>query len=178
LLINPRRRRRRSPRRHSGGRRRRRNPGGFQRSAKRGIGLVLKTALPSIAAGFVFGFIDGKFTAGKGPVVRTVVKILSAMVIGLGAGKVWGDVGAAVATGTILGTVGHEFGLRVAGGMPVMSKKEGVKELIAMAADDVDVRAELGALANEAVYDGVNMGAFGGPTTLAEYAEMSDEEGY
>ncbi len=48
--------------------------------------------------------------------------------------------------GAVLGTIGHEFGVRAAGGMVTMNTKESVSALIEQAATDGDMQAELGAL--------------------------------
>ena len=194
LLVNPRRRRRRrNPRRVS--RRRRRNPSRrfYRRARRRNPGLaslvrlgakdIMIAAIPATIGGFAIGFIDSKFLGQLGTVARTAGKLLTAFLVGT-VGKRWlGPVGSGIATGAILGTIGHEFGVRAAGGMVAMTKKESVSQLIEQAATDAEMQAELGALLESDELEGSPADDFTlaleGGGTPSEYSDaLAGEEEY
>jgi hypothetical protein len=144
LVVNPR-RRRRARRRNPGYRRRRRNPGiaGF---ARQGMRDIVMAAIPATIGGIVIGLMDAKLLGPMGTIGRTVGKIVTAVIVAAVGRKWLGPMGTGVAMGAILGTIGHEVGIRLGGGILATSKKEGIKELVEMAATDAETQAELGAL--------------------------------
>lgn len=147
LLVNPR-KRRRSKRRSGGrGRRRarRRNPG-IGAYARAGLRDIVTAAIPATIGGLAIGFIDSKFLGSQGTIARNIGKVLTAVALAALGRKWFGPVGTGVALGAVLGTIGHEVGVRLGGGMVAMSKTEGVRELVAMAATDDETQRELGAL--------------------------------
>lgn len=148
LMVNPRRRRRRRARRSNPRRRhhrRRRNPG-IGAYAKSALHDVMIAAIPATIGGIVIGFADAKLLGPLGTIGRNVGKLV--LMAGLAAllRKRLGPVGTGVMSGAILGTIGHEVGVRLGGGMVTMTKREGVRELVEMAATDAETQAELGAL--------------------------------
>lgn len=142
---NPHRRRRRNalvinPRR--GRRRRRRNPGiaGF---ARQGMKDIVMAAIPATIGGIVIGLVDSKLLGPMGTIGRTIGKLVTAVLVAA-VGRRWlGPMGTGVAMGAILGTIGHEVGIRLGGGVVAVTKKEGVQELVEMAATDAEVQAQL-----------------------------------
>jgi hypothetical protein len=148
LMVNPRRRRRRARRANPRRRhhRRRRNPGGLQRFAKAGLHDIMVAAVPATIGGLVIGFVDSKFLGTMGTIGRNIGKLLTAVMVGTLGRRFLGPVGTGVAMGAVLGTIGHEFGVKLGGGMVAMTKGEGVRELVEMAATDAETQAELGAL--------------------------------
>lgn len=146
LLVNPSRRRRSRRRRTNPSRRRRRRNPGFGGYAKQGLRDIMMAAIPATLGGIVIGFVDSKFLGTAGTIGRNVGKLLTAVVVAALARKKLGPVGTGVALGAVLGTIGHEVGVRLGGGMVTMTKREGVKELVEMAATDAETQAELGAL--------------------------------
>lgn len=115
--------------------------------AIRGSGkALLLAALPATIGGFAMGFIDSKFLGTQGTMVRTAAKLVVAGLFGTVGRKYLGPMGSGIAMGAILGSIGTEFGVKAGGGMIAMTKREGVQELIAGAAYDQEVQAELGAL--------------------------------
>jgi hypothetical protein len=157
LLVNPsrRRRRRRNPRRvhhrrrrnprrvHH--RRRRRNPG-VGDMVRGGISSVALAAIPATLGSVAFSFIDAKFLGPYGTTVRNIAKLVFAALLGTVGRKWLGKTGSQVAMGAVIGTVGAEFGYKLAGGMVTTSAKESVGALILQAANDGNMRNELGAL--------------------------------
>jgi hypothetical protein len=110
-------------------------------------------AIPATLGGVVIGFMDSKFLGPLGTIGRMVGKILTAVVVAAVGRKWLGPVGTGVAMGAILGTVGSEIGVRLGGGMVAMTKREGVQELVEMAATDAQTQAELGALIEGGIGD-------------------------
>jgi len=121
-MANPRRRRnrrrrhaRRPNRRHYAARRRNRRHYGRRRNP--GIRAALKTvfasAVPAIGAGAVAGFLDAKFLADKGKLMRIGARVVQA--------AVWGfmfrskPVAAYSAMGAVLGTIGTDLGIKFSG---------------------------------------------------------------
>lgn len=158
LLVNPsrRRRRRRNPRRvhhrrrrHNPRRvhhrRRRRNPG-MGDMVRGGISSVALAAIPATLGSVAFSFIDAKFLGPYGTTVRNIAKLVFAALLGTVGRKWLGKTGSQVAMGAVIGTVGAEFGYKLAGGMVTTSAKESVGALILQAANDGNMRNELGAL--------------------------------
>jgi hypothetical protein len=148
LMVNPRRRRRRRARRSNPRRRhhrRRRNPG-IGAYAKQGIRDIAIAAIPATLGGILIGFVDAKLLGPMGTIGRNIGKLLVTAGAAALLRKKLGPVGTGVMTGAILGTIGHEFGVRIGGGMVTMTKREGVRELVEMAATDAETQAELGAL--------------------------------
>lgn len=145
LMVNPRRRRRRRARRSNPRRRRRRNPG-ISGYAKQGLRDIMIAAIPATIGGVVMGFADAKLLGPLGTIGRNVGKLI--LTAGLAAllRKRLGPVGTGVMSGAILGTIGHEVGVRLGGGMVTMTKREGVRELVEMAATDAETQQELSAL--------------------------------
>lgn len=143
-MVNPRRRRRRARRRNPH-RRRRRNPG-IGSYAKQGFKDIAIAAIPATIGGILIGFIDAKLLGPLGTIGRNVGKLLVTAGAAALLRKKLGPGGTGVMTGAILGTIGHEFGVRLGGGMVTMTKREGVRELVEMAATDAETQAELGAL--------------------------------
>jgi hypothetical protein len=150
---------------------------------------IMLAAIPATIGGFVIGFVDSKFLGAAGTVARTLGKLVTAFVVG-SLGKRWGlgQTGAGIAMGAILGTIGHEFGVKAGGGMIAMTKKEGVSELIAGAAYDAEVQAELGALIEDgelegSVADGYQADLMGGgknpyAAALEGEDDMGEEDSY
>lgn len=149
LLVNPSRRRRGRIRRHRG---RRRNPG-LMSAAKEGVMLVLKSAIPAVVGGALLGFADAKFLGTRGMVIRLVGKGVLATVAGVAGRRFLGREAAAVAVGAVLGSIGSEIGIKLAGGIVAGTKKEGLKELISDPGDDEEVRDAMAALT-----EGTNLG--------------------
>jgi hypothetical protein len=118
------------------GRRRRRNPGGAAGIMGK-VRNVLAMSLPAVAGGFVAGFVDSKFLAGKNAVIRYGAKVGLAVVAGIALSK--RPAAAAAAMGGIIGTIGSDLGVKMGGGVVASSKAAGMKELAAMAADDGDL---------------------------------------
>ncbi len=148
LMVNPRRRRRRRARRSNPRRRhhrRRRNPG-IGSYAKQGIKDIAIAAIPATLGGILIGFVDAKLLGPMGTIGRNIGKLLVTAGAAALLRKKLGPVGTGVMTGAILGTIGHEFGVRLGGGMVTMTKREGVRELVEMAATDAETQQELGAL--------------------------------
>jgi len=159
-------------------RRRRYRNAGMGDTLRRSMSIVLTTALPATIGGFALGFIDGKFLSSRSMVARTVGKILTALGIGVVGARFLGTTGTAVAVGTVIGSIGHEFGLKAAGGMVVspasIAAKQDVKKLGEILAEDEQMRLSALEVGGGVVsYDGV-------PMALAQYAEesyMGDGEG-
>lgn len=104
------------------------------------------TAIPATVGGIIIGVIDSKLLGPMGTIGRVAGKLVTAVLVAA-IGRRWlGPMGTGVAMGAILGTIGHEVGIRLGGGIVATSKKEGVQELVEMAATDAEVQAELGAL--------------------------------
>ncbi len=140
IMVNPRRRRRtharrrrgpahhyRSRRRHS----RRRNPG-MGGGVKGALKSVFMTAIPALGGGFVANFIDAKFLADKNIVIRILAKVAQAALAGVMFRS--RPVIAYATMGSIIGSVGGDFGTRMAGGVVVgatpIAKAQGVAALI------------------------------------------------
>jgi hypothetical protein len=143
-------------------------------SLKKGLGVVARTALPAALGGLLLGFLDAKVLSKSagGLGVRTGIKVLLGTLIGAFSGRLLGEAGAAAATATIMGSVGHEFGVRLGGGVVAINKLAGMHELIAMAQEDGEVQAELSALATgNPTYDGARM-----INSLSEYEVMAGED--
>lgn len=148
LMVNPRRRRRRVRRRNPH-RRRRRNPG-IGSYAKQGLKDIAIAAIPATLGGILIGFVDAKLLGPLGTIGRNIGKLIVAAGGAALLRKRLGPVGTGVFMGSIVGTMGHEFGVRLGGGMVTMTKREGVRELVEMAATDAETQAELGALVDGA----------------------------
>lgn len=138
-MVNPRRARRSVRRRRGAPRRmrrvhhrRRRNPGGPGGGIKGALRSVFVTAVPALGAGFVANFIDAKFLSDKNIVIRVLAKVAEAAACGmLFRSK---PVMAYASMGAVLGSIGGDFGTRVAGGVVVgatpVAKAAGVAALI------------------------------------------------
>lgn len=136
--------------------------------------MVLKTALPATLGGLVLGLVDAKFLGEAGTVARTAVKVIMGTLFGGFSAKFLGESGAAAATAVVMGSIGHEFGLRLGGGLVARSSKEGVHELVQMAAMDAEVRGELEGLVTDGAavsYDGTVMA-----DSLSDYEQMAAED--
>ncbi len=136
LMVNPR-------RKHH---RRRRNNPGMIGGIKASVFDTLKLAPAALGAGFVMGIVDSK-TASKGVVIRVAGKVAVAIGVGMLAGKFLGSRAKDVAIGAALGSLGHEFGAKVSGGMVTQSVKitgkSGVSELLAAASEEDGAMSEL-----------------------------------
>lgn len=119
-------------------------------------------AIPATIGGVVIGFADAKLLGPLGTIGRNVGKLV--LMAGLAAllRKKLGPVGTGVMSGAILGTIGHEVGVRLGGGMVTMTKREGVRELVEMAATDAETQNELSALVD-------------GPDELEGFTENANE---
>lgn len=135
VMVNPPRRRHGRRVRHGGRRRmhhrRRRNPG-MGGGIKGALKTVFMAAIPALGGGFVANFIDAKFLADKNIVVRILAKLAQA---GAAAMLFRNKPVIAYATmGAIIGSVGGDFGTRMAGGVVVgatpVAKAQGVAALI------------------------------------------------
>lgn len=132
IMVNPRRRRHRrrmNPRRIR--HRRRRNPdmgGGFKAAARS----VFMTAVPALGGGFVSSFIDAKWLADQSTIVRVLAKLGQAIAAAFMFRRK--PVIAYAAMGGIIGSIGGDFGTRMAGGAVVggtpAAKATGVAALI------------------------------------------------
>lgn len=131
-------------------RRRKRNPGAYlmnpkrrrrRRNPGRMAGDLLSVAAPALIGGGVMGFVDSKFLGTSGTLIRTVVKGGVALGLGTVGRRFFGDVGAKVAMGSVISSIGYEAGVRLGGGMVAMTKQEGVKALIEAAAEDDEIAA-------------------------------------
>ncbi len=135
IMVNPRRRRRHHARRpHSRRRmhhRRRRNPG-MGGGIKGAVRQVFMTAIPALGGGFVANFIDAKFLADKNIVIRILAKLAQATLAGVLFRS--RPVVAYATMGAVIGSVGGDFGTRMAGGVVVgatpIAKAQGVAALI------------------------------------------------
>lgn len=132
--------------------------------------MVIKTTIPASIGGLVLGLVDAKLPSGV--VGRTIVKAVIGALWGGFMGRFLGEAGAAAGVATVMGSIGHEFGLRLGGGIVTTTKKEGVKELVEMAADDAEIQGHLAALATEDVsYDGTRL-----VSSLGDYEQMAAED--
>ena len=141
-------------------------------------------AIPATIGGVIIGLMDAKLLGPLGTVGRTLGKVVTAVLVAA-IGRRWlGPMGTGVAMGAILGTIGHEVGIRLGGGIVATSKKEGVRELVEMAATDAETQAELGALiegnyGDESTATAVNsyqMAIDGGSPMPKEYQGAFDDE--
>jgi hypothetical protein len=140
-------------------------------------------AIPATVGGIVIGFLDSKLLGTQGTIVRNVGKVMTAILVST-IGRRWlGATGSGIAMGAILGTIGHEVGVRLGGGMVTMTKREGVRELVEMAATDAETQAELGALIEDEGGDQIEgavsdyEAAIEGKASLPkEYAALEDED--
>lgn len=132
VMTNPRRRRRgRSlTRRRRHGRRRMRNPGGP--GFKGALRSVFMVGVPAIGAGALANFVDAKFLADKHIVIRVLAKVVQAALAGMMFRR--RPVVAYASMGAIIGSIGGDFGTRLAGGAVVgatpIAKAQGVAALI------------------------------------------------
>lgn len=112
--------------------RRRRNPGGPGIGIKGALRSVFVTAVPALGAGFVANFIDAKFLSDKNIVIRILAKVAQAAACGALFRR--RPVMAYASMGAVLGSIGGDFGTRVAGGVIVgatpVAKAAGVAALI------------------------------------------------
>lgn len=107
-----------------------RNPGGPGiKSALRGVFMV---GVPALAAGAVASFIDAKWLSDKNIVIRILAKVAQAAAAGMLFRR--RPVIAYASMGAIIGSVGGDFGTRLAGGAVVgatpIAKAQGVAALI------------------------------------------------
>src|SRR5687767_296888 len=147
LMVNPRRRKRRARRSNPRRRRRRNGIGSYARAGLKDIAIA---AIPATLGGILIGFVDAKLLGPLGTIGRNIGKLLVAAGGAALLRKKLGPAGTGVFLGSIVGTIGHEFGVRLGGGMVTMTKREGVRELVEMAATDAETQAELGALVDGA----------------------------
>lgn len=111
-----------------------------------GLKDVMLAAIPATIGGLAIGFVDAKMIGRGGALVRNLVKVVTAIVVGT-MGRRWlGPTGSGIAMGAILGTIGHEYGIKLGGGMVAMSKLEGMGDLVEAASTDADVNYQLQAL--------------------------------
>lgn len=111
--------------------------------ARQGMKDIMMAAIPATIGGVVIGLMDSRFLGPMGTVGRMVGKLLTAVVVAAVGRRFLGPMGTGVAMGAILGTIGSEIGVRLGGGMVAMTKKEGVQELVEMAATDAETQAQL-----------------------------------
>lgn len=138
VMMNPRRRRRPSRgrrRRSSGARRRftrhrRRNPGGA--GFKSTLRQIFGVAVPAVVAGGASGFIDSKLLSSKPLYVRILAKLAEAFGVSMLLRS--RPQAASAAMGAILGSIGYEQGVAMAGGVIAgaspAAKAAGVQALI------------------------------------------------
>lgn len=112
--------------------RRRRNPGGPSSGIKGALRGVFMTAIPAVVAGGVANFIDAKFLSDKNIVIRILAKLAQAAAAGALFRRK--PVIAYATMGAVMGSIGGDFGTRLAGGAVVgaapAAKAAGVAALI------------------------------------------------
>jgi hypothetical protein len=158
-MVNP--RRRRSLRRV----RRRRNPGGIGQIIRD----TIKVAIPALGAGFGIGYLDSKVLGDKSTLVRVGGKIGLAAAIGVLLRRRPDLARAAMAT--VIGTLGYEQGLTIAGGTVAVSKPAAAKQLAALVFQD---QQAMGYLAENLQGMGLSLGPMSGTTPIGDGAQMLD----
>lgn len=107
------------------------NPGGGL------VGKMIGMALPATAAGLGVGLIDAKLLAGRGAFMRYGAKVGLAA-LGLMTARRFPTLGPSLAAAGF-SSIGYEFGMKMGGGVLAGSKKAGMKELAAMAAEEEEM---------------------------------------
>jgi len=174
---SPKHRRSNAKRKHHGKRRanpityanrRRRNPISYSNPLG-GIGPLVGMAVPAVSAGFVASFVDAQFLSSMNPIIRYGARV--ALAVGAGMALKKRPAMATAAMAGILGSMGGELGTRMGGGLVAASKKAGMKELAAMAADDGDL-----ALLMKEELSGYGLGLIASESSMGDDGDLSGDE--
>lgn len=111
-----------------------------------GLSTIVIAAVPAVVGAAGFSFLDAKFLGPYGVAIRNAAKLAFAAILGTVGRRYLGKTGSSVAVGAVLGSMGAELGIKLAGGMVTTSQKESVGALITQAAYDGNMRHALGAL--------------------------------